>query len=195
MYLKIKRILDVVLSVIALLMIWWVYIIIAVMIVCDDHGPVIFKQRRIGKDKKEFEIYKFRTMKMDTPKNVPTHLLQDPNSHITKVGDFLRKFSLDELPQLINIIKGDMSIVGPRPALYNQYDLIAERDKYGANSIRPGLTGHAQINGRDELSIKGKAMYDGVYVEKMGFFMDLSIILKTGGIVLKRTGFKEGRHE
>ncbi len=195
MYLKVKRVLDVVLSVIALLMIWWVYIIIAVMIISDDKGPVIFKQRRVGKDKKEFMIYKFRTMKMDTPKDVPTHLLEDPNSHITKVGDFLRKFSLDELPQLINIIKGDMSIVGPRPALYNQYDLIAERDKYGANSIRPGLTGHAQINGRDELSIKGKAMYDGVYVEKMGFFMDLGIILKTGGIVLKRTGFKEGKNE
>ena len=195
MYLKVKRVLDVVLSVIALLMIWWVYIIIAVMIISDDKGPVIFKQRRVGKDKKEFMIYKFRTMKMDTPKDVPTHLLEDPNSHITKVGDFLRKFSLDELPQLINIIKGDMSIVGPRPALYNQYDLIAERDKYGANSIRPGLTGHAQINGRDELSIKGKAMYDGVYVEKMSFFMDLGIILKTGGIVLKRTGFKEGKNE
>ncbi len=195
MYLKIKRILDVTLSVIALLMFWWVYIVIAIMIISDDKGPVIFKQRRVGKDKKEFMIYKFRTMKMDTPKDVPTHLLEDPNSHITRVGDFLRKFSLDELPQLINIIKGDMSIVGPRPALYNQYDLIAERDKYGANSIRPGLTGHAQINGRDELSIKGKAMYDGVYVEKMSFFMDLGIILKTGGIVLKRTGFKEGRHE
>ena len=195
MYIKIKRVLDVALSVTGLLLFWWVYIIIAVMIISDDKGPVIFKQRRVGKDKKEFEIYKFRTMKMDTPKDVPTHLLEDPNSHITKVGDFLRKFSLDELPQLINIIKGDMSIVGPRPALYNQYDLIAERDKYGANSIRPGLTGHAQINGRDELSIKGKAMYDGVYVEKMSFFMDLGIILKTGGIVLKRTGFKEGRHE
>ncbi|MBR6400986.1 MAG: sugar transferase [Firmicutes bacterium] len=194
MYLKIKRILDVLLSVIALLLFWWVYIVIAVMIICDDRGPVIFRQRRIGKDKKEFEIYKFRTMKMDTPKDVPTHLLEDPNSHITKVGDFLRKFSLDELPQLINIIRGDMSIVGPRPALYNQYDLIAERDKYGANAVRPGLTGHAQINGRDELSVQGKAMYDGIYVQKMGFLMDLGIILKTGGIVLKRTGFKEGKH-
>ena len=194
MYLKIKRILDVLLSDIALLLFWWVYIVIAVMIICDDRGPVIFRQRRIGKDKKEFEIYKFRTMKMDTPKDVPTHLLEDPNSHITKVGDFLRKFSLDELPQLINIIRGDMSIVGPRPALYNQYDLIAERDKYGANAVRPGLTGHAQINGRDELSVQGKAMYDGIYVQKMGFLMDLGIILKTGGIVLKRTGFKEGKH-
>ncbi|MBQ9605031.1 MAG: sugar transferase, partial [Firmicutes bacterium] len=173
----------------------WVYVIIAILIITDDKGTVIFKQRRIGKNKKEFWIYKFRTMKMDTPQNVPTHLLAHPETHITKVGDFLRKFSLDELPQLVNIIKGDMSIVGPRPALYNQYDLIDERDKYGANDIRPGLTGHAQINGRDELSVIGKARYDGEYVKKMSFFMDVSIVLKTGGIVFKRTGFREGKHE
>ncbi len=193
MYLKVKRVLDVFLCVIALLMFWWVFVVISVLIICDDKGPVIFKQRRVGKNKKEFDIYKFRTMKMNTPKDVPTHLLEDPNSYITRVGDFLRKFSLDELPQLINIIKGDMSIVGPRPALYNQYDLIAERDKYGANDIRPGLTGHAQINGRDELSIEGKAMYDGVYAQKISFLMDLGIILKTFGIVVNRTGFKEGK--
>ena len=190
-----KRILDILLSGIGLVLTAPVFLILAIWIKADSKGPVFFRQQRIGLRGTTFDIIKFRTMRSDTPADVPTHLLEDPNSHITKVGDFLRKFSLDELPQLINIIKGDMSIVGPRPALYNQYDLIAERDKYGANSIRPGLTGHAQINGRDELSIKGKAMYDGVYVEKMGFFMDLGIILKTGGIVLKRTGFKEGKNE
>ena len=145
----------------------------------ESKGPVFFKQKRIGKNKKEFMIYKFRSMRTDTPKDTPTHLLDDPDIYITKVGRFLRKTSIDELPQIINILKGDMSIVGPRPALWNQDDLIAERDKYNANSIRPGLTGLAQISGRDELEIPVKAKLDGYYVEHMGFALDIKCFFGT----------------
>lgn len=193
MYLKIKRIADILISAVFLLLFWWILAVISVVIFVEDRGPVLFKQRRIGKDKKEFYIYKFRTMKMNTPKDVPTHLLEDPKAYITKAGAFLRKSSLDELPQLFNILKGEMSIVGPRPALYNQYDLIAERDKYGANSVTPGLTGHAQINGRDELPIEVKAKFDGEYVDNMSVLTDIKIILKTIVAVIKSDGVKEGR--
>lgn len=192
MYLKIKRVLDIIISLFAVLVLWWLLLIISVCIVAEDKGGVLFKQRRIGKDKKEFYIYKFRTMKADTPKDVPTHLLKDPQAYITRVGAFLRKSSLDELPQLFNILKGEMSIVGPRPALYNQYDLIAERDKYGANALTPGLTGHAQVNGRDELPIDVKARLDGEYVKTISFITDVKIILKTVSAVISHDGYKEG---
>ncbi len=195
MYIKIKRILDFVLSLAALLIFWWLFVIIALLIKLEDGGNIIFRQRRIGIHKKEFSIYKFRTMKMDTPKDIPTHMLKDPQSYITKTGAFLRRSSLDELPQLFNILKGDMSIVGPRPALYNQYDLIKERDKYGANDIMPGLTGWAQINGRDELPITVKAEYDGEYVKKMSFLFDINIVIKTVFSVFTADGVMEGRHE
>ena len=161
----------------------------------EDGGNILFKQKRIGLNKKEFYIYKFRTMKTTTPKDVPTHLLENPESYITAVGKFLRKSSLDELPQLFNIIKGEMSIVGPRPALWNQFDLIAERDKYGANNVVPGLTGWAQVNGRDELPIPVKSKYDGEYVEKMSFLFDVYIIIRTVFSVFKADGVQEGRHE
>ncbi len=193
MYLKFKRLMDVVLCLLGLALFWWVLVIIAAAVVIDDRGSVLFKQRRIGKDKKEFNIYKFRTMKTSTPKDVPTHLLENPESYITRVGAFLRRSSLDELPQLFNILKGDMTLVGPRPALYNQYDLRAERDKYGANGVTPGLTGYAQINGRDELPIDVKAKMDGIYVKKMGFWTDLVILIKTVGAVVKSKGVKEGK--
>ncbi len=166
--------------------------IIAAVIKAESKGAVLFKQDRVGKDKKLFKIYKFRTMYTDAPKDVPTHMLNNPDAFITKSGRFLRKTSLDELPQLFNIIKGEMSIVGPRPALYNQYDLIAERDKYGANSITPGLTGLAQVMGRDELPIDVKAAYDGEYVKKMSLLTDLKIIAKTAVSVIKEDGVKEG---
>ena len=160
MYGFLKRFFDIVLSLVAIIVFSWLLIIIAVAIVVEDKGNILFKQKRIGKNKKEFYIYKFRTMKVSTPKDVPTHLLDNPESYITKIGGFLRKTSLDELPQLFNILKGDMSIVGPRPALWNQFDLIALRDENGSNSVRPGLTGWAQVNGRDELPIDVKAVFD-----------------------------------
>ena len=159
-----KRVIGFVISLIGFIVLIPVFLILIVCIKLDSKGPILFKQRRIGLHKKEFNILKFRTMKIDTPKDTPTHLLENPDMYITKVGKFLRKTSLDELPQIINIIKGDMCIVGPRPALWNQYDLIEERDKYGANDIVPGLTGWAQINGRDELPIDVKAKLDGEYV-------------------------------
>jgi O-antigen biosynthesis protein WbqP len=160
----------------------------------DSKGPVLFKQRRIGKGKKEFYILKFRTMRIDTPKDMPTHLLEDPEMYITKVGKFLRKTSLDELPQIVNIIKGEMSIIGPRPALWNQYDLIEERDKYGANDVVPGLTGWAQINGRDELPIDVKAKLDGEYVEKLSPLFDLKVFFMTIKSVSRSEGVKEGKN-
>ena len=160
-YFFIKRIIDIVLSLLAVFLLIIPGIIIAIFIKIDSKGSIFFKQRRIGKNKKYFIIYKFRTMRSDTPTNIPTHLLENPDFYITRVGKILRRTSLDELPQIINILKGDMSIVGPRPALWNQEDLILERDKYGANNIRPGLTGLAQINGRDELEISEKAKLDG----------------------------------
>ncbi len=195
MYKGIKRFLDFILSLIAVVGLSWLLLIIAVAIKVEDGGNILFKQKRIGLNKKEFYIYKFRTMKTTTPKDVPTHLLENPESYITAVGKFLRKSSLDELPQLFNIIKGEMSIVGPRPALWNQFDLIAERDKYGANNVVPGLTGWAQVNGRDELPIPVKSKYDGEYVEKMSFLFDVYIIIRTVFSVFKADGVQEGRHE
>lgn len=193
MYKYIKRILDIVLSLIAIIIFIIPMIIVAIIIKVESKGPIIFKQKRIKKDKKEFYIYKFRTMRADTPKNVPTHLLQDPQTFITKSGAFFRKTSIDELPQLFNIIKGDMSIIGPRPALWNQYDLIKKRDENGANSIMPGLTGLAQISGRDELEIDKKAELDGQYARSMSFILDLKILLLTVKSVLKKDGVREGR--
>jgi O-antigen biosynthesis protein WbqP len=167
-------------------------LIIAIAIKCDSKGPVFFKQKRVGIHKKHFNILKFRTMRTDTPHDAPTHELNDPKRWITKVGGFLRKTSLDELPQLFNIFGGSMSVIGPRPALWNQDDLIAERDKYGANDVKPGLTGWAQINGRDELEIPLKAELDGEYVEKMSFGFDCKCFFGTVKSVLKSDGVVEG---
>lgn len=192
MYLHVKRFLDIVLSLIGLIILSPVFLFLIVCIKLDSPGPVFFKQKRVGIHKRHFMILKFRTMRIDTPKETPTHLLTDPDKWITRVGKVLRKTSLDELPQLINIFKGDMSIVGPRPALWNQYDLIAERDKYGANDIRPGLTGWAQINGRDELPIDVKARLDGEYVKRIGFGLDTRCIIGTFISVLKADGVVEG---
>jgi O-antigen biosynthesis protein WbqP len=192
MYSFIKRFLDIVLSCVGLILLSPIFIVIISMIKIDSKGPVLFKQKRFGKNKIFFNIYKFRTMYTDTPKDMPTHMLQDPTKCITKVGAFMRKTSLDELPQIFNIIKGDMSIVGPRPALWNQDDLIAERDKYGANDIPVGLTGWAQINGRDELPIVDKAKLDGYYVEHKSTILDMKCIFKTAFSVFKKDGVVEG---
>lgn len=192
MYKYVKRFIDFFIAFICLILFWWILVLIAVCIKLDSKGNVIFKQKRIGKNKKEFFIYKFRTMRTDTPKDLPTHLLQNPESYITALGKFLRKSSLDELPQLFNILKGEMSIVGPRPALWNQFDLIEERDKYCVNSLTPGLTGWAQINGRDELEIAQKAKLDGEYAEKISFLFDLRCFFGTIGYVLKSEGVVEG---
>lgn len=192
MYRKIKRVLDTIISFVGLVILSPLFLILIVAIKADSKGPILFKQKRVGIHKSHFLIYKFRTMRIDTPKDVPTHLLENPEQYITKVGKFLRKTSLDELPQIVNILKGDMAIVGPRPALWNQYDLIEERDKYGANDILPGLTGWAQINGRDELEIEEKARLDGEYGEKMGFFFDIKCMVKTFTSVLKHDGVVEG---
>jgi O-antigen biosynthesis protein WbqP len=191
-YPKIKRLIDFTLSLIAILILWPIFLIIAILIKLDSKGPILFKQKRIGKNKEHFYILKYRTMSTETPKDMPTHLLQDPDIFITKIGKFLRKTSLDELPQIINILKGDMSIIGPRPALWNQYDLIAERDKNGANDIYPGLTGWAQINGRDELPLNIKAKLDGDYVDMMSFAFDIKVFIKTVISVLRSEGVKEG---
>lgn len=188
----IKRIIDFILSLIGLIILSPLFLILALIIKLDSKGPVFFKQKRVGKNKKCFYILKFRTMRVDTPKDMPTHMLENPDVFITKVGKFLRKTSLDELPQLINILKGEMSIIGPRPALWNQYDLIAERDRYGANDIYPGLAGWAQINGRDELPIDVKAKYDGEYVEKISFAFDCKCFFGTIVSVLKHDGVVEG---
>lgn len=193
MYKKIfKRLIDFILSLTGLIFLLPLFVIIAVLIKIDDNGPVFFKQKRVGLHKDYFYLYKFRSMKVNTP-DIPTHLLENPEQYISKVGRFLRKFSLDELPQLINIIKGEMSIVGPRPALWNQDDLILERDKYSANDVVPGLTGWAQVNGRDELEIPVKAKLDGEYVEKLSFTMDLKCFLKTVLVVFKTDGVVEGK--
>lgn len=189
---NVKKMIDILLSVVGLIVLSPVFLLLIVCIKFDSKGPILFKQRRIGKDKSEFYILKFRTMKIDTPKDTPTHLLKDPESYITRVGKFMRKTSLDELPQIFNIFKGEMSIIGPRPALWNQYDLIAERDKYGANDIYPGLTGWAQINGRDELTIEIKAKLDGEYVEKIGLAFDVKCFLGTIVSILNRDGVVEG---
>ena len=187
-----KRLVDVILSGIALIPLSVVYLILAIAIKIDDPGPVFFRQKRVGLHKTHFEIMKFRTMKMETPKDMPTHLLKNPEQYITRVGGFLRKYSLDELPQILQIFTGKMSIVGPRPALWNQFDLMEERDKYGANDVRPGLTGWAQINGRDELPIDVKARLDGEYVEKMGFLFDMKCMIGTVLPVFTGAGVVEG---
>ena len=187
-----KRVLDFILSLVGLVILSPVLLIIALIIKLTSPGPVFFKQKRVGKNKTYFNILKFRTMRTDTPKDTPTHLLANPDQYITSIGKVLRKTSLDELPQIINILKGDMSIIGPRPALWNQYDLIEERDRYGANDILPGLTGWAQINGRDELEIDVKAKLDGEYVERMSFLFDCKCFFGTVTSVLKHEGVVEG---
>ena len=186
-----KRLIDIILSFLGGIILLPVFLIIALAIVIDDPGPVFFKQKRVGKGKKLFWLHKFRSMKVKTP-DVPTHLLENPEQYITRVGKFLRKSSLDELPQVYDILFGKMSIIGPRPALWNQDDLIAERDKYGANDIKPGLTGWAQINGRDELEIPVKAKLDGEYVERMSFGFDCKCFFGTITSVLKSDGVVEG---
>lgn len=192
MYLKIKRLIDIALSSTGLILLSPIFAILIIAIKLDSKGPVLFKQKRIGIHKSHFHILKFRTMRIDTPKDTPTHLLENPDQWITKVGRFLRKTSLDELPQIINIFKGEMSIIGPRPALWNQYDLIEERDKYGANDVPVGLTGWAQINGRDELEIDVKARLDGEYAKKIGFLMDVRCLFGTIFSVLRSDGVVEG---
>lgn len=188
----IKPILDITLSLLGLILFSWLFLIIIIAIEIDDPGPVFFPQKRVGIHKKHFKLYKFRSMKMSTPHDTPTHLLENPDQYITKVGRVLRKLSLDETPQLINILKQDMSIIGPRPALWNQYDLIEERDKYGANDIKPGLSGWAQINGRDELEIADKARLDGEYVKRMSFLFDCRCFFGTAVSVLRHDGVVEG---
>ena len=187
-----KRLIDILLSGIAIVVLSPVFLILALLIKVDDPGPVFFRQKRVGLHKTHFDILKFRTMKMDTPHDVPTHMLENPQQYITRVGKVLRKTSLDELPQIFQIFTGKMSIIGPRPALWNQFDLIAERDKYGANDVVPGLTGWAQINGRDELPIDVKARYDGEYVEKLSFLFDCKCFFGTITSVLKHDGVVEG---
>lgn len=188
----VKRALDLIASFFGILILAIPMLILVVAIRLESPGPVLFKQKRVGIHKSHFNILKFRTMRIDTPKDMPTHMLENPQQWITKVGAFLRKTSLDELPQIFNIFLGQMSIIGPRPALWNQYDLIEERDKYGANDILPGLTGWAQINGRDELEIPVKAKLDGEYVEKMSFFFDCKCFFGTVTSVLKSDGVVEG---
>lgn len=191
-YIKKKEYLDIYLSLMALFFLAPVFLTLVIAIKLDSPGPVFFKQKRVGIHQKHFKILKFRTMRTDTPKDMPTHLLQDPDQYITKVGKFLRKTSLDELPQLINIVKGEMSIIGLRPALWNQYDLIEEREKYGANDILPGLTGWAQIHGRDELDIPEKAKLDGYYVDNLSFGLDVKCFFGTILSVLRSDGVVEG---
>ncbi|ERG67712.1 sugar transferase [Exiguobacterium chiriqhucha] len=191
-YIEQKRKIDFILSLVGLIVLSPLFIGIMIAIKLESKGPIFFKQKRVGVNQTHFKILKFRTMKIDTPKDTPTHLLLDPDLYITKVGKFLRKTSLDELPQIINILKGDMAVIGPRPALWNQYDLIEEREKYGANSVTPGLTGWAQINGRDELPIEYKAQLDGYYVEKISFWMDARCFIGTLFSVAKGDGVVEG---
>ena len=191
-YRYIKRIIDILLSGLAIIILSPLLLILCIAIKLDSPGPIFFTQKRVGIHKTYFQIYKFRTMRTDTPKDMQTHMLANPEQYITKTGRFLRKTSLDELPQIFNIFKGDMSIVGPRPALWNQDDLVAERDKYGANDVTPGLTGWAQINGRDELEIPVKAKLDGEYVKKYGFTMDVRCFFGTFLSVLRQDGVVEG---
>lgn len=187
-----KRVIDFILSLIGILCLSWLLLILMAAVKLSSPGPVFFTQKRVGKGKTYFKILKFRTMRTDTPRDMPTHLLENPERYITGVGHFLRRTSLDELPQLFNILAGHMAVVGPRPALWNQEDLIAQRDLYGANDIRPGLTGWAQINGRDELEIPVKARLDGEYVRRMSLLFDLKCILGTVTAVLKKDGVVEG---
>ena len=191
-YLKFKRFYDFVLALVGLIVLSPLFLILMICIKLDSKGPILFKQKRIGRHKKHFNILKFRTMRIDTPKDTPTHMLENPQQWITKVGKFLRKTSLDELPQIINILKGDMSIIGPRPALWNQYDLMDERDKYGVHNLYPGLTGYAQIHGRDELPIVEKAKLDGYYVKHINLWLDIKIFFGTIVSIFKSEGVVEG---
>ena len=195
MYRKIKRSLDFILSFVALIVLSPVFIILIVAIKIDTKGPILFKQKRVGKNKTHFYIYKFRSMRIDTPKDVPTHMLENPDQWITKVGRFLRKTSLDELPQIFNVLKGDMAIIGPRPALYNQDDLIAERDKFGVNDIMPGITGLAQIHGRDELPIPQKVRLDALYLKMESPKRDFFILVRTFLNALSGKGIVEGKRD
>ena len=187
-----KRLIDLILSGCAIVVLSPVLLLLVIAIKLDSPGPVVFKQKRVGLHKTHFNILKFRTMRIDTPRDCPTHLLENPQQWITKVGGFLRKTSLDELPQIFNIFAGHMSIIGPRPALWNQFDLIAERDKYGANDVMPGLTGWAQINGRDELPIDVKAKLDGEYVQRQSLAFDIKCFVGTVVSVLRHDGVVEG---
>jgi O-antigen biosynthesis protein WbqP len=192
LYLAFKRFYDKLFGLIALILLSPLFIILIIIIKLDSRGPILFKQKRIGRHKKHFNILKFRTMKIDTPNDTPTHLLKNPEQHITRLGKFLRKSSLDELPQIINILKGDMSIIGPRPALWNQYDLIEERDKYNVHKLYPGITGYAQIKGRDTLAIPDKAKLDGYYVSHISLLLDIKIFILTFISIIKSEGVVEG---
>lgn len=192
-YLKFKRFMDIILSSLGLVLLSPVFAIIIIFIKLDSKGPAFFVQERCGINKTTFKLIKFRTMRVCTPKNCPTFMLDNHEQYITKVGSFLRKTSLDELPQIVNILKGDMSIVGPRPVIHKEVRLIKERDKYGANDVLPGLTGLAQINGRDTVKTVDKARYDGYYVENMGLKMDTKCFFGTVISVLRRDGVFEGR--
>lgn len=191
-YSRVKRIMDFFLSAIGLIVLSPLFLILIVAIKIDSKGPVLFKQKRVGINKSYFIMFKFRTMRIDSPKDTPSHLLENPEQYITKLGKFLRRTSLDELPQVINILCGAMACIGPRPALWNQFDLIGERERYGANDVRPGLTGLAQISGRDELPIEEKARLDGEYVQRMGFELDIKCFFGTIVKVLRREGVVEG---
>lgn len=192
LYLKFKRFYDFILAFLGIIVLSPIFIVLIIAIKLDSKGPILFKQKRIGVNKTYFNIIKFRTMRIDTPKDIPTHLLDNPDKWITKIGKFLRKTSLDEIPQLFNILMGKMSFVGPRPALWNQYDLIKERDKFKANDILPGITGLAQVSGRDNLLIPDKAKLDGIYVYKMSLFLDIKLVLKTILNVIRKDGIIEG---
>lgn len=191
-YFKVKRMLDIIVSLIGIILLIPLFGLISILIKVGSSGPILFKQKRVGIHKQHFDILKFRTMRIDTPKDSPTHLLENPEQWITKIGRFLRRTSLDELPQIFNIFNGDMSFVGPRPALWNQFDLIDEREKYGANDVPVGLTGWAQINGRDELEIDVKARLDGEYTKNIGLLMDAKCFFGTIFRVLKSDGVVEG---
>lgn len=193
LYMWVKRACDLFISLVSIVLLSPLFALIAMLIKVDSKGPIFFKQKRFGRHKTYFQIFKFRTMRSDSPQDVPTHLLEAPDEWITWIGRLLRKTSLDELPQLFNILKGEMSLIGPRPALWNQFDLIAERDKYGANELPVGLTGWAQINGRDELPIVLKAKLDGEYAERFGFLMDCRCFLRTLMKVFWGSGVVEGR--
>jgi O-antigen biosynthesis protein WbqP len=192
LYYYIKRIFDFIYALIGLILLSPIFILIGLLIKLDSRGPIFFTQRRIGQHKKEFKMLKFRTMKRDAPSNVPTHLMKEPSRYITRVGKILRKTSLDEIPQFINILKGDMSFVGPRPALYNQDDLVVEREKYGVHQVLPGVTGWAQVNGRDTLPIPDKAKLDGEYIKHFGLWTDFKLLVKTVVAIVKSDGVVEG---
>lgn len=192
MYKIVKRWIDIIGAICGLIFLFPLFVILALVIKLDSKGPILFRQKRLGRDKKEFYILKFRTMKQDTPANIPTHQLRDAKQYLTRSGKWFRKMSLDELPQLVNILKGDMSFIGPRPALWNQEDLIEKREQYGANHVPVGLSGWAQVNGRDKLSIEEKAKLDGEYARQFGFFMDVKCFLWTIQCVIKKEGIQEG---